>query len=246
MTVRRNHLRSIQAVLHAHSSWSYDAQWPLDKIARTFGRLGAQAVLMSEHDTGFDPDRFTAYRAACDQASTTRCHLIPGIEYSCPDNDIHILTWGLDQFLAEHRPVIEILQAVHRAGGVAILAHPARRQAWRKYDTTWTPYLAGIELWNRKSNGITWCPHALRLIRQTGLPPTVGCDFHHARQIYPLMNRFALTDDRDLESALMTALRAGQHVPTVFGRPILDSDGEPATPWHDRLERVRQTVLTQG
>ena len=102
-------MTKIRAVLHAHSSWSYDGHWPLPEIARLYGRFGIRAVMMTEHDSGFDPASFQAYRAACAEASTSRCTLIPGIEYSSPDNDIHILTWGLQEFLAEHRPVMETL-----------------------------------------------------------------------------------------------------------------------------------------
>ena len=70
----------MKVVLHAHSTWSYDGQWELPRIARLYGALGVDAVMMTEHDTGFDPESFAAYRAACEAASTRRCRLIPGIE----------------------------------------------------------------------------------------------------------------------------------------------------------------------
>ena len=94
--------QQISIALHNHSRWSYDGSWSLKGLARFFGTLGYDAVMMTEHDTGFDPDAFAAYRAECAAASTVRCRIIPGIEYSSPDNRIHILTWGLESFLAEH------------------------------------------------------------------------------------------------------------------------------------------------
>ena len=45
----------MRVVLHCHSTWSHDGHWPLERIARLFGRLGIGAVMMTEHDTGFDP-----------------------------------------------------------------------------------------------------------------------------------------------------------------------------------------------
>lgn len=230
----------LRAVLHAHSTWSYDGHWSLSAIARIYGAMGVRAVMMSEHDTGFDPGSFAAYRAACAAASTARCTLIPGIEYSSPDNDIHILTWGMSRFLAEHRPVAETLGGVRDAGGVAVFAHPVRRAAWQQFDIAWVPYLAGVELWNRKSDGISWGIEALTLIRDTGLPATVGQDFHRLRQIWPLTQAFDLADEpKPLEQALVAALHDGHTMPLAFRRPFLDSAGLPRHGLYPKLERLR-------
>lgn len=239
----------MRAVLHAHSTWSYDGQWPLERIARLYGALGVDAVLMSEHDTGFDPQSFPDYRAACAAASTRRCRLIPGIEYSSPENDIHILTWGLDHFLAEHRPVQETLERITAAGGVAIFAHPIRRQAWRQFDPVWTPFLSGIELWNRKSDGLVWGAEALTMIQNTGLPATVGQDFHRLKQLYPLTMRFDLpkagSSAREMERAIVTALAEGRGQPQAFRRALLTATGTVRPGIHARLERARKNGLAR-
>lgn len=233
----------LKVVLHAHSSWSYDGTWSLSKIARLYDRLGVDAVLMTEHDTGFAPNEFTAYREACAKASTSRCTLIPGIEYSCPANDIHILTWGMDRFLAEHRPVLETLNAVQTLGGVAVFAHPARRDAWIKFDPAWVPFLSGIELWNRKTDGLAWGKEAWQLIQDTGLPPTVGQDFHRCKQLYPLAMRFDILEKRNREEALVMALRAGQGTPCALFRPLLTDEGAPRVAPHFVFERVRKRLV---
>jgi hypothetical protein len=235
---------TIRAVLHVHSTWSHDGHWSLPAIARLYGRLGAAAVLMTEHDTGFDPARFGAYRAACAAASTARCRLIPGIEYSSPDNAVHLLTWGLGKFLAAHRPVAETLRAVRAAGGIAVLAHPVRRAAWRLYDDDWAPDLTAIELWNRKSDGIAWGSEALELLRRTGLPATVGQDFHRLRQLYPLTLRIDAghePDDPDaLEARIVAALAAGHFTPEAFRRPLRTPDGVLRPGPHAGFERLRR------
>lgn len=229
----------MRAVLHAHSTWSYDGHWELARIARIYGALGIDSVMMTEHDTGFDPGRFTEYRAACAAASTRRCTLIPGIEYSSPDNDVHILTWGLERFLAEHRPVSETIKAVSEAGGAAIFAHPVRRRAFAAFDPAWVAHLSGIELWNRKSDGVTWGREAARLIRDTGLPATVGQDFHRLRHMYPLTMTLPRPTG-DLEAGLVAALRAGRMRPEAFRRPLLDEAGTIRPGPHDWLERRRR------
>lgn len=235
-------MKPLRVVLHVHSTWSYDGRWTLHRLARLYGALGVDAVMMTEHDTGFDPAAFDAYRAACAAASTQGCRLVPGIEYSCPDNDIHILTWGLDRFLAEHRPVAETLAAVAEAGGAAIFAHPVRRDAWAKFDPAWTAQLHGIELWNRKSDGIAPGARAEALIAGTGLPATVGQDFHRLRQLWPLSMRIE-ADPADPGPGVVAALRAGIARPLAFGRPVLGPKGEVRRGVHDRLEAWRRSGL---
>lgn len=238
--------RTCRVLMHAHSQWSYDASWPLARIARVMTLLGADVVLMSEHDTGFPADRFEAYREACAAASTARCRLVPGIEYSDPDNAVHILTWGLDRFLGAGRPVLHTLSDVAAAGGAAVFAHPARRDAWRLFDPAWRPWLSAIEIWNRKTDGLAPCPEALRLMRTHGLPGVVGVDFHRSRQIWPLTNRATLApgalEAGDLEQAVVAALRSGMSRPETFARPVLDPSGEIRSPWFARAEAARQNA----
>jgi len=232
----------IKAVFHAHSTWSYDGSWTLTEIARFFGRLGADAVFMTEHDTGFDPERFPEFIAECAEASKAGAVLVPGIEYSSPDNDIHILTWGLSRFLAEHRPVPETLEQVRAAGGVAVFAHPVRRDAWAQFDDDWVPYLAGIELWNRKSDGILYGQEALDLIKRTGLPATTGCDFHRLLNYYPLSNSFTKAPEQSIEEAGMVALKAQSVTPQLFGRAFV-TGAEVKAPLHAWLEPKRRALM---
>jgi hypothetical protein len=241
---------SLPVAMHAHSKWSYDADWSLARIGRMFGRIGARAVMMTEHDTGFDAHRFADYVAECREASTPACRIIPGIEYSSPDNDIHILTWGLDRFLGEGRETLHTLRDVAEAGGVAVFAHPKRREVWRRFSADWVPYLAGIEVWNRKTDGLAPCREALSLVVETGLPAIVGVDFHRRQQIWPLLNRFRIGSADDLEGALVQALRAGAVEPRAFGMPVLRGDQTFAASVgvHSAIERARRGLkqILQG
>jgi hypothetical protein len=234
----------VPVAIHAHSEWSYDADWSLARIGQVFGRLGARAVMMTEHDTGFDRHRFTDYLAECRDASTPACTIVPGIEYSSLDNNVHILTWGLDRFLGEGRATLHTLRDVAEAGGAAIFAHPKRREVWRCFSPDWVPYLAAIEVWNRKTDGLAPCGEALSLILETGLPATVGVDFHRRQQIWPLLNRFRIGSAGDLEGALVQALRAGCVEPRAFGVPVLRDDRTFAASvrMHSTLERVRRRL----
>lgn len=233
-----------RVALHLHSSWSYDGRWRLGSIARLANLAGLDAALMTEHDDTFDQSRFDAYRVACAQASTSACRLVPGIEYSGPDNDVHILTWGVDHFLGARRPVAEILAHVAQGGGVAVLAHPRRRDVWRSFDPAWAPLLHGVEIWNRKSDGIAPFDPALDIAARTGLPPLVGVDFHRLNQLWPLHCRVPAASG-DVEADALAALRKGLAEPCAFGAPLRDAGGawrSRALAAHGRAEALRRRV----
>ena len=230
-------MSSLNVVLHCHSNWSYDGHWSLRGISRLYDAFGVDAVMMTEHDTGFDANSFDAYREACAAGSTTRCRLIPGIEYSCPDNSVHFLVWGLDRFLQERMPIMKTLEAVAEAEGAAVFAHPARRDAYTLFDPAWIPYLSGIEIWNRKTDGLASGRDAELLVSETGLPATVGQDFHRLKNFYPLTMR-APKAGGDLESGLVNALRTKQMVPLAFRSPILDEHGNLQSGLHSRVNVI--------
>ncbi len=79
-------------------------------------------------------------------------------------------------------PFNEAIDLVHRAGGVAVLAHPPfvtpdRKVLERLLDTFVTLGLDGVEAWNSGStrNDIDWY---ITLARRRGLIVTGGSDFH--------------------------------------------------------------------
>jgi hypothetical protein len=170
-----------------HSDWSYDGTWALADIAAAFGERDYRIVLMAEHDRGFDEDRWHAYRIACGQASSSELTLVPGIEYSDPENRVHLPTWGAMPFLGAGRAVPETLQSVRSHGGVAILAHPGRRAAWHAVEPDWIRDLFGVEAWNARYGGAERSSAALELLnRYPSLVPFACLDFHQASDLQPL------------------------------------------------------------
>ena len=116
-------MRRIRVAAHVHSDWSYDGRWSLERIAQVFGLLGYDAVLLAEHDRGFDAARWKALRAGCARASTERTQLVPGIEYSDPTNAVHVPVWGDIPFLGE-------------AVGTTSCSHAHTRPAGSRYSPT--------------------------------------------------------------------------------------------------------------
>jgi|SRR5208337_1274627 len=208
------------ATCHVHSIWSYDARWPLEDLACKFRDRGSRVLLMTEHDRGFSAQRLQQYREACAQTSSEEILLVPGIEYSDAANRVHVLVWGPVPFLGEGLPTTEMLERVRAAGGVAVLAHPSRKEVWNSFEPAWTSLLLGIELWNRKYDG--WAPSqtAPALLTDTGAVPFVGLDFHTQRQSFPLSMGMELEGGISEENVL-ECLRSRRCRPYAFGKPFL-------------------------
>jgi predicted metal-dependent phosphoesterase TrpH len=236
---------TVRVAPHVHSDWSYDGRWKLAELARAFARRGYDAVLMAEHDRTFDAGRWTAYQEACAAASADGALLVPGIEYSDAENRVHVPVWGVGGFLGAGRPTAELLADVRAHGGVAVIAHPGRRDAWRVLPDTTVALAHGIEIWNRKYDG--WAPsaEALELVRRARLQPYVGLDFHTARQFFPLALAAPGGVARDPD-AVADALRAGRLVPTALRLPaarLSDGRGLGAARAGERARRLlRQAV----
>ena len=237
----------LRVASHVHSEWSYDGRWKLEQISDAFGSRGYDAVLLAEHDRGFDAGRWAGLRAACVaiNAGTTGARLVPGIEYSDPTNTVHIPVWGDIPFLGEGVETADLLPAVRAAGGVAILAHPGRRDVGRTLDPPLFQYFTGVEIWNRKYDGYAPNRMAGQLVRaRTGLIPMVSLDFHTARQFHPLAMLVALAGESS-EANICAALAAGRAQPAAFGLPAAPLTRPPA--WHAMrgVELARKRVAAR-
>jgi hypothetical protein len=212
---------SLRAAAHVHSSWSYDAEWSLPEIAAAFRRRRYDVVLMSEHDRSFDDQTWARYQLACADASGAGLLLVPGIEYEDPDGVVHVPVWGDDiPFLGASRPTLDLLRRAQQVSAVAVLAHPWRKDAMRRYRPDWTPLLSAVEIWNRKYDGLAPGPHVSRFADREGIRPFVSLDFHTGRQFFPLAMSVTLTEEPSTAS-VVEALRAGHFRAEFLGLPAL-------------------------
>jgi hypothetical protein len=141
-------LHDLACVVHLHSTYS-DGTGTVPQIARAARRSGADAVLLTDHDTLEAQDRGQAgwYGPVL---------LLVGEEVSPKGRD-HYLAFGLDRTI-DHMGLsgAQICEAVRDAGGFGFAAHPfsrgsprfkrlARAIAFKDLDC---PALEGIELWS--------------------------------------------------------------------------------------------------
>jgi hypothetical protein len=189
---------------------------PLEVIARIGERLGAAAIVMSEHDFDFDASKWECYLHACQRASTARCTIVPGIEYSSSNDDIHVVTVGSSDFHGARRDLVETLSAVREGGGAAILAHPRRRDAFHKAGNELLELLDGIEIWNRKLDGLIPVDAFYKFARSNSLAPIVAMDLHTWRQIFPMWNEIPAGSDPIEGSMIANALRRRETTPACI------------------------------
>ncbi len=233
-------MSAIRVAGHVHSSSSYDGSWTLAELAAGFARRGYDAILMAEHDRGFDESRWRAYREACARASTAKIVIVPGIEYSDPANTVHIPVWGDLPFLGAGLPTAQLLTEVRRLRGVAVLAHPARRRAHGLLSPDLLDALSGVEIWNRKYDGYAPSREGVELLAvRPGLIPFVGLDFHTARQFHPLAMMLTVAGPVTAET-VWAALADRRAQPTAFGLDALRLTHGPAAPAARSLEYGRR------
>lgn len=231
------------AVCHVHSKWSYDGSWTLEALSAKFSKRGCRVLMMTEHDRGFTASRLHEYREACSRASSENILVVPGIEYSDAANRIHVLVWGPVPFLGEGLLTIEILNRVKAANGLAVLAHPSRREAWKAFEPSWTELLAGIEIWNRKYDG--WAPSqtAPALLSKAPVTPFVGLDFHTQRQSFPLAMALDVHGNIS-EEAVLECVKSHRCSARAFGLPLEQPVIRTALPALKIAERSRKMAAS--
>jgi hypothetical protein len=79
--------------------------------------------------------------------------------------------------------------------------------------------LDGVEIWNRKADGLLPTKAYFEFARSRGLAPTVGMDLHEWRQVFPMWNEIDVARGPLDASIVATALRQRQISPAcLFGR----------------------------
>lgn len=231
----------VNAAVHIHSNWSNDATWLLDKLARFFQLMNYQIVFMSEHDISFNNNRWELYLRACRELCTEKFLLIPGIEYSDLTNRLHILTWGNMPFLGHSKKTENILKLVNSHGGISVFAHPGHRNAQKLFEPDWYEYLIGIEVWNRKADGISPSSDAINLKEKYNLLPFYGLDFHHYNQFFPLAMEIDVSGVFTTDNAI-NALRNGQCYPKILGLSTHWSSKVSHSDFLGKVETLRRKI----
>ncbi|MFH0774230.1 MAG: PHP domain-containing protein [bacterium] len=139
----------IRGLFHIHTSFSYDSSMSIEELKDFCERKGYRFVAITEHREGMNPTRMNEFVEKCQMVSDSSFLCIPGLEFSCKGN-IHILGLGIKEYFDGDNPK-EIVECIHIKEGLAILAHPGRKEYELPKDLLST--LDGIEIWNEMYDG---------------------------------------------------------------------------------------------
>jgi hypothetical protein len=172
-------------------------------------KKGLNGIAITDHDT------LKGIKRALKLASRMGFMVIPGIEVSSLQG--HILALNITTPISPNLSLIETVEKIHEASGIAIAAHPSvfvkshiRARIASASD------LDGVEVINSASFPFflsTRLSHALA--KQLKLPQTAGSDAHHASEIgtaYTLVRA-----DSDVDE-VVEAIRKGAVIP--FGKAV--------------------------
>jgi hypothetical protein len=152
-------VHDLSCVIHLHSLHS-DGTGTVEEIARAAARAGADAVLLTDHDTmDAEPGWYGDVL------------VLVGVEVS-PRRRDHYLAFGLDEPIDHaHLDAAGIVRAVAEAGGFGFAAHPFSKGSERFKQTpmAWSDLDAvdGIEVWSFVTDiaeRIDSIPRALRFL----------------------------------------------------------------------------------
>ena len=115
-------MSSEKGVLHVHSVFS-DGEESLDRLMDRLRLAGMTFAAVSDHAEVFDDERMKDYTQACNALSTLSFVVIPGLEFALHGGEIHILGYGITRRV-RFKTVDELVDGIHEAGGIAVLAHP--------------------------------------------------------------------------------------------------------------------------
>lgn len=193
-------MNTYYADLHVHTAASLDGRSSLEALTAVAAAAGLHAMAVTDHDqcTPVPPEMHGVL-------------LIPGCEISTKAG--HITGLFLEEpvnFAALGRlPEPEAaVAAIHKAGGLAVLAHPFNRPGRQAGDISFSP--DAVETANARAyfKNPAANDQAAALAAQRNLPSVGGSDAHDAKEVGNA--RTALEADALTLPALRCALAAGR------------------------------------
>jgi len=183
--------RKLKGAAHIHTSVSYDGVMSVEEISSFFRGKKFDFVLITEHSENVSNNELNKLISECKRFSSSEFLIIPGLEFSCRDN-LHILGFGINKTLESDDP-LEVIHHIRQQQGVAVLAHPTKKNY--ALDRIWIEELDGAEIWNLAYDG-KFLPQvkSIRMFKKLAeqnpdLKPFGGMDLHQEKNYYDIALR---------------------------------------------------------
>ncbi len=161
----------MKADLHVHSTHSDDGHQTVEELLKRCEELGIGVVAITDHNT---------LKAHQNGGPRSKVIVIPAMEITAEEG--HILAFGVKEEVPRGLGVTETLERIHRAGGIAIAAHPFRWWSGLGEGNIKSNDFDAIETINGRSKKRA-NSQAHRLARKMGLPGIGGSDAHNVNSI---------------------------------------------------------------
>ncbi len=203
--------------LHVHTCYSYDATSSVREVIVYAKKRGLNGIAITDHDT------IKGARRALKLASKREFVIIPGIEVTTWHG--HVLALNITTSIPQNVSLVETVEKIHEAGGIAIAAHPiVFIKSHIKQRIASASNLDGVEVINSSAFPFFLSTRLSRaLAERLNLPQTAGSDAHLASEIGTAYSLIEADSDID---EIIEAIRKGAVVP--FGKSIS---------WETRVKR---------
>jgi hypothetical protein len=208
---------SLRIDLHVHTCYSYDSPSSLNEIIFYAKRKGLDGIAITDHDT------LKGARRASKLAEGKGLIVIQGIEVTTLQG--HVLALNPSKLIPQNLSLIETVEKIHEAGGIAIAAHPlVFIKSHIKQPIASVSNLDAVEVINSSAFPFfLFARLSMALAERLNLPRTAGSDAHQASEIGTAYSKVRAHSDID---EIIEAIRKGMVTP--FGRAIS---------WEERVKR---------
>lgn len=200
--------------LHAHSALSYDGRDSVDMLLEQAAAVGLDALAVTDHD------EFAASERAVELAREFDLIGIPAMEVTSQAG--HVLAMGIAEQVPSHLSFADTIDAIHDAGGIAIVPHPfqkSRSGVAANISEDELRTADAIEVYNSRLLTGRANRQARSFAERYEIPQTAGSDAHIAEMVGQAVT--AVETSELSAKGITDAIAAGRT--SVEGR---------RTPWH--------------
>ena len=243
----------IRGAFHLHSQYSYDGRIPLAEMASFLKSKGYSFGLMSEHNYHRSEKRYLCreelsnFIRECQSLSSPEFLLIPGLEYSCCDNKVHIVVTPLadNSALEGIETPEQVIEKTRREKSLAFLVHPFFGEAYRRVSPEVFGKFDGFEVWNynyqsRRGPSLSECGQLKQWFKRPGVLAVAGLDLHRREKFGDVWIEMEVSSLN--QEAVFGNLRQGKYTLSACGRHF-DSAGNLSGLWSHLTKRLAARVL---